>query len=107
MHLGRPTDYLPRLHQSDVLYACGAPSMVEAIKLIAADNNMVCYANSFLPPTDDAIEKSVLNRAMGWLAVPAIRQLSQLVLDRAFHQRASRMQAQRTTEARMRNHYHS
>lgn len=107
VHVGRPTDYLPRLHQSDVLYACGAPAMVEAIKSIAADNNMVCYADPFLPPADDAIEKSVLNRAVGWIAVPAIRQLSQLVLDRAFHQRAPRMQAQRTTEARMRNHYHS
>ena len=27
--LGRPTDYLPRLLPTDVLYACGAPAMVE------------------------------------------------------------------------------
>ena len=27
--LGRPTDYLPHLLPTDVLYACGAPGMVE------------------------------------------------------------------------------
>ena len=32
IQLGRPTDYLPPLLPSDVLYACGAPAMVDAIK---------------------------------------------------------------------------
>ncbi len=31
---GRPTDYLPRLLPTDVLYACGAPGMVDSIKSI-------------------------------------------------------------------------
>ena len=29
---GRPTDYLPGLVPSDVLYACGAPAMVNAAR---------------------------------------------------------------------------
>jgi 3-phenylpropionate/trans-cinnamate dioxygenase ferredoxin reductase subunit len=33
--LGRPTDFLPRLLPTDVLYACGAPGMVDSIKSIA------------------------------------------------------------------------
>ena len=31
--LGRPTDYLPRLLPTDVLYACGAPAMVESSQI--------------------------------------------------------------------------
>ncbi len=67
---GRPTDYLPRLLPTDVLYACGAPGMVDSIKSIAARIGAVCYADPFLPTTDDTVEESVLTRAMGWLAVP-------------------------------------
>src|SRR5262249_57292033 len=68
--LGRPPDYLPRLLPSDVLYACGAPGMVDQIKSIAAHVGATCYADPFLPSSDDAIEESVLTRAMGWLGVP-------------------------------------
>ncbi|NKB16273.1 MAG: 2Fe-2S iron-sulfur cluster binding domain-containing protein, partial [Sphingomonadales bacterium] len=32
---GRPTDYLPALLPTDVLFACGAPGMVDAVKDIA------------------------------------------------------------------------
>ncbi len=72
--LGRPTEYLPHLLPTDVLYACGAPGMVDAIKAIAARIGAVCYADPFLPTTDDAVEESVLTRAMGWLGVPTSRQ---------------------------------
>ena len=67
---GRPTDYLPRLLPTDVLYACGAPGMVDAIKSTAALIGAVCYSDPFLPATDDAVEESVLTRAMGRLAAP-------------------------------------
>jgi NAD(P)H-flavin reductase/ferredoxin len=68
---GRPTDYLPRLLPTDVLYACGAPQMVDSLKEIAARAGAVCYADPFIPPVDDnKVEESVLTRAMGWLAVP-------------------------------------
>jgi NAD(P)H-flavin reductase/ferredoxin len=71
---GRPTDYLPLLLPSDVLYACGAPGMVEQVKAIAAHAGAVCHADPFLPTTGDTVEDSVLTRAMGWLAVPPRRQ---------------------------------
>ena len=76
--LGRPTDHLPRLLPTDVLYACGAPGMVDSIKSIAAQIGAVCYADPFLPTTDDTVEDGVLTRAIGWLAVPASRQMGQL-----------------------------
>jgi NAD(P)H-flavin reductase/ferredoxin len=71
---GRPTDYLPGLLPSDVLYACGAPEMVDSIKSIAANVGAVCYADPFLPTADDPVEESVLARAMGLLT----RQMGQL-----------------------------
>jgi NAD(P)H-flavin reductase/ferredoxin len=74
--LGRPTDYLPHLLASDVLYACGAPGMVKSVKSIAAHFGAVCYADPFLPTTDDTLEESVLTRAMGWLAISKSRQMA-------------------------------
>jgi NAD(P)H-flavin reductase/ferredoxin len=79
---GRPTDYLPHLLPTDVIYACGAPGMVESIKSIAADYGVVCYADPFLPSTSDTVEDSVLTRAKSWLAVPARRPIRQPTLDR-------------------------
>lgn len=67
---GRPTDYLPRLHPSDVVYVCGAPEMVASVKTIAARSGVVCYADPFLPTTDHSIEETMLTKAMGWLAAP-------------------------------------
>jgi len=95
---GRPTDYLPRLLPTDVLYACGAPGMVDSIKSIAAHIGAVCYADPFLPTTDDTVEESVLTRAMGWLAVPTSRQMGQLALDRPRNRREQPMQAHRMAE---------
>jgi 3-phenylpropionate/trans-cinnamate dioxygenase ferredoxin reductase subunit len=97
--LGRPTDYLPRLLPTDVLYACGAPAMVDAIKQIAASNGAVCHADPFLPTTDDTVEGSVLTRAMGWLAVPSRRQVSKLALDRPRNRQAPSLQGYRMQEA--------
>jgi 3-phenylpropionate/trans-cinnamate dioxygenase ferredoxin reductase subunit len=91
---GRPTDYLPHLLPTDVLYACGAPGMVDSIKAIAAGFGATCHADPFLPTTDDAVEESVLTRAMGWLA-----------LDRPRHRRERPMRAYKVAEARVRSHY--
>jgi 3-phenylpropionate/trans-cinnamate dioxygenase ferredoxin reductase subunit len=90
---GRPTDYLPLLLPTDVLYACGAPGMVDSIKSIAAHIGAACYADPFLPTTDDTVEESVLTRAMEWLAVPTGRQMGQLALDRSRNRREPQMQA--------------
>jgi 3-phenylpropionate/trans-cinnamate dioxygenase ferredoxin reductase subunit len=104
---GRPTDYLPRLLPTDVLYACGAPGMVDSIKSIAAHVGAVCYADPFLPTIDHTVEESVLTRAMGWLAVPTSRLMGQLALDRPRTRRGQPMQTYRMAEARVRSHYRS
>src|SRR5262245_268740 len=101
---GRPTDYLPRLLPTDVLYACGAPGMVDSIKSIAAHFGAVCYADPFLPTTDDTVEESVLTRAMGWLAMPTSRQIRQLGFDRTRDRRKTSMPAY-MAETRVRSHY--
>jgi 3-phenylpropionate/trans-cinnamate dioxygenase ferredoxin reductase subunit len=80
---GRPTDYLPRLLPTDVLYACGAPGMVDSIKSIAGRIGAVCYADPFLSTTDETAEKGIMTRAMGWLTLPSGRQTGQLALDRS------------------------
>jgi 3-phenylpropionate/trans-cinnamate dioxygenase ferredoxin reductase subunit len=102
---GRPTDYLPPLLPSDVLYACGAPAMVDSIKAIAAQTGAACYADPFMPTTDDKVEESALTRAIGWLAVPT--GLGQLSLDRPRAKREQSAQANRSAEARVRSHYRS
>jgi 3-phenylpropionate/trans-cinnamate dioxygenase ferredoxin reductase subunit len=104
--LGRPTDYLPHLLPTDVLYACGAPGMVDSIKSIAAHIGAVCYADPFLPTTDDTVEESVLTRAMRWLPVPTSRPMRrQPALDRPRDRREQPMQAHRIAEARVRSHF--
>jgi 3-phenylpropionate/trans-cinnamate dioxygenase ferredoxin reductase subunit len=91
--LGRPTDYLPNLLPTDVLYACGAPAMVDSIRSIAAHIGAVCYADPFLPTIDDTAEERGLARAMGWLALPNSRRTSQLALDHPRNRRQQSMQA--------------
>src|SRR5262245_61020084 len=104
--LGRPTDYLPRLLATDVLHACGAPAMVDAIKWIAAQVGAVCYADPFLPTHDHTVADGVLTRAMGWLAVRS-RQMGELAVARPRHRRQRPIEAHGIAEARMRSHYRS
>ena len=107
VNLGRPTDYLPPLLRSDVLYACGAPGMVDSIKSIAARNGAVCYADPFLPTTDDTVEESVLNRAMGWLTALTRRQVDQFALDHPRNRREQSMQMSGMAYARVRSQHRS
>lgn len=78
---GRPTDYLPRLLPSDVLYACGHPGMVETIKSITADVGAVCYADPFLPSTDDGVRSRAPKRGITGLVAPIRQQLRLLAFD--------------------------
>jgi NAD(P)H-flavin reductase/ferredoxin len=103
VNLGRPTDYLPPLQPSDVLYVCGAPGMVDSIKSIAARFGAVCYADPFLPTTDDTIEEGVLGRATNWLAALTRRQVDQLALDRPRNWREQSMQMSGMAYARVRS----
>ena len=66
VRFGRPTEFLPRLLPTDVLYACGAPGMVEAVKSIAAQVGAVCHADPFLPTLDDELAEGALIRVKRW-----------------------------------------
>jgi 3-phenylpropionate/trans-cinnamate dioxygenase ferredoxin reductase subunit len=101
---GRPTEYLPRLLPTDVVYACGAPGVVDSIKSIAAHFGATCYADPFLATTSDEVDESVLARAMGWLALPAkwrVGGMSAIVSN----QPKPQMRPYEMAEARVRNHY--
>lgn len=64
--LGRPTDVLPRLHPSDIVYACGAPPMVNAIKAIAASAGAVCYADPFEASLAETTRQGAPSRTALW-----------------------------------------
>jgi NAD(P)H-flavin reductase/ferredoxin len=70
---GRPTNYLPNLVPSDVVYACGAPGMVEAVTSVAQQSGATCYADPFLPTPDDAVGPGGLTSVMRRFRGPAGR----------------------------------
>ena len=107
VQLGRPTEYLPPLLPSDVLYACGAPGMVDSIKDIAARIGAVCYADPFLPASDDTVEESLLSRATNWLAALKNRQVDKFDLDRTRNRREPSMQMSGMAYARVRSQHRS
>ena len=90
---GRPTAYLPPLLPSDVLYACGAPAMVDSVKSIAAQIGAACYADPFLPTKDDTVEEGVLTRAMEWIAGQTRRRMGHLALDHPGNRQEQPVQA--------------
>jgi NAD(P)H-flavin reductase len=67
---GRPTDYMPRLLPTDVLYACGAPGMVDAVKSVAATFGAVCYADPFVPSVDERSKGVSRSRISGERKLP-------------------------------------
>jgi 3-phenylpropionate/trans-cinnamate dioxygenase ferredoxin reductase subunit len=83
---GRPTDYLPFMLPSDVIYACGAPAMVDAVKSIAERVGVVCHADPFLSTTDNIVEQGIRTRAKRWLKKPSARRMDQVALDRSRNQ---------------------
>jgi 3-phenylpropionate/trans-cinnamate dioxygenase ferredoxin reductase subunit len=101
---GRPTEHLPPLLPTDVLYACGAPGMVDSIRSIAARVGAPCYADPFVPTADDMPDRGVLSRAMGWLADTS-RQMSRPALNGPRQRRERTVQAPGVAEARVGSHY--
>ena len=95
VQLGRPTDYLPPLLPSDVLYACGAPAMVDSIKRNrgAHRRGLLCGSVSADRPTTRS-KKTVLGRAAKWLTALTRR-------------RTDPAQAYGMAEARVRREYRS
>ena len=96
---GRPTDYLPRLLPTDVLYACGAPGMVDAIKSTAALIGAVCYSDPFLPSPRRCGRGKCSDPRDGVARCASTRQMAQFALDGPRNRREQLMQTQRTAEA--------
>jgi NAD(P)H-flavin reductase len=65
---GRPTDFIPELAQDDILYACGAPEMVDAVKSFAVASGATFYADPFTPQHGADEDEGIVARAMEWLA---------------------------------------
>lgn len=63
--LGRPSDYLPRLRSSDIVYAAGAPAMVEAVGELANAAHTLFYADPFEPAGGQT--EDWLSKAVSWL----------------------------------------
>ena len=65
---GRPTDFMPKLTPDDILYACGAPAMVDAVKEIANGSGATFYADPFTPQHGAGDDEGIFARAMAYLA---------------------------------------
>jgi NAD(P)H-flavin reductase/ferredoxin len=64
---GRPTDHMPRLYPDDIVYACGAPQMVDAVKDIVLEAGATFYADPFTPQHGSHDDDGIVSRAMAWL----------------------------------------
>ena len=63
IRIGRPTDYMPSLSQSDVVYTSGAPVMTETVSRIANAAGAKCYADPF---RSSASPDKLVERLIGW-----------------------------------------
>jgi NAD(P)H-flavin reductase/ferredoxin len=64
---GTPTDYLPALTAYDVVFAAGAPEMVNAVARIAGAAGAKCYCDRFETASHGAA-LGLWSRAAGWLS---------------------------------------
>lgn len=82
---GRPTEFIPELLPTDVVYACGAPAMVETVKAIAAQSGTACYSDPFMTAAGPgkADNGAALAHTRGWLVPTTNRQVGQPILRRA------------------------
>lgn len=68
IQLGRPTEFIPPLRPDDVVYACGASAMVEAVKAIAEKSGATCHADPFLTAGATVGQQGALVRTFARLA---------------------------------------
>lgn len=68
---GRPTEHMPELTPDDIVYACGAPQMVDAVKDMALAASATFYADPFTPQHGGADDDGIVARAMTWLSAIA------------------------------------
>ena len=64
---GRPTDFMPRLSPSDVVYTAGAPAMVTSVARMAKAAGAGCYMDPFVPQGGGAEQPSLQARVAAWL----------------------------------------
>ena len=65
---GRPTDHMPTLTPDDIVYACGAPQMVDAVKDLALAAGATFYADPFTPQHGSHDDDGIVARAITWLS---------------------------------------
>jgi 3-phenylpropionate/trans-cinnamate dioxygenase ferredoxin reductase subunit len=66
---GYPSDYLPPLCADDIIYAAGAPVMVEAVMQIAKAANVTCFTDPFSPKSSHNKGPDLLSRAADWFSL--------------------------------------
>lgn len=64
--VGTPVDHMPAFSPRDIVYACGAPPMVEAIASIARASGACCYVDPFVPAQggDDGLWEPLARAAL-------------------------------------------
>jgi NAD(P)H-flavin reductase/ferredoxin len=65
---GPPTNYLPTLSESDVVYAAGAPALIQAVIQIAQATGAQYFTDPFLPAGDSNDDRAFLSRFSNWIA---------------------------------------
>jgi NAD(P)H-flavin reductase len=67
IQIGSPTDHLPALYPDDIVYAAGAPRLVDAVSNIAEARGATWYADPFVPNSDgqQGLLSRVVNRLLG------------------------------------------
>jgi 3-phenylpropionate/trans-cinnamate dioxygenase ferredoxin reductase subunit len=89
---GRPTDHLPMLSASDLVYASGAPAMTERVARLARAAGAKCFTDPFTSSARSAEQRKLVQRLTGWLHHPGSHGPAALARDRS----AYRMLARRT-----------
>jgi NAD(P)H-flavin reductase/ferredoxin len=79
---GRPTDHLPVLSPSDVVYASGAPAMTERVARIARAAGAKCHTDPFISSARSNKQKKLVQRLTGWLDHPGRNSLASQPDDR-------------------------
>jgi len=63
---GQPTDYLPPLSVSDVIYVAGGAGVVRATARMAAATGTPCFTDPFLPAAEESAGKTLMSHAAKW-----------------------------------------
>ncbi len=71
VRVGRPTDHMPELTPGDIVYACGAPQMVDAVQDLALAAGASFYADPFTPQHGGPNDDGIVARAITWLSAIA------------------------------------